>query len=426
MIGHSLRTIRHGYRFAAITAAAASASGSGFIYCFNSGNDPENTVPGTMRCHLSWSFPFPHDEIMATASSGLLLLSAYGNVCPISGIERVNFVSPVDSSHSSESGDGLKKSIVTAAAMVAPAVVIINIPWSDGKSSGASSGSGTIIDADGTVLTCAHLLLDAHGRRNTSAGKVDVTLPDGRTFVGSIVNADAHSDIGIVKINSNSPLPVAKLGSSRKLRPGDPVVTIGCPLSLHNTVTAGIVSCLDRKSSDIGLGGMPREYIQTDCATNKGNSGGPLVNLDGEVVGVHIMSIHTASGYSFAVPIDSVTKIIEHFKKHGKVVRPWLGLKMIDLSEMIVAQLREKDDMFPNVKGGALVAVVIPRSPADVAGFCPGDVITEINGQDVRNSSEIASLLEDTIGQPATVTVRRTKDCSVLLNVVAEEAIPDL
>ncbi|KAF7137172.1 hypothetical protein RHSIM_Rhsim07G0186800 [Rhododendron simsii] len=137
-----------------------------------------------------------------------------------------------------------------------------------GLAMGKSDGSGTIIDSDGTNLTCAHAVVDFKGLRSPSEGKVDVTLQDGRTFEGTVLNADLHSDIAIVKINSKTPLPMAQLGSSSKLRPGDWVVAMGCPLSLQNTVTAGIVSCVDRNSSDLGLGGMRREYLQTDCAIN--------------------------------------------------------------------------------------------------------------------------------------------------------------
>ncbi|GMY21683.1 putative protease Do-like 14, partial [Fagus crenata] len=191
--------------------------------------------------------------------------------------------------------------------------------------------------------------------RGSAKGKVDVTLQDDWTFEGTVVNADLHSDIAIVKIHSKTPLPTATLGSSSKLRPGDWVVALGCPLSLQNTITAGIVSCVDRKSSDLGLGGIRREYLQTDSAINVGNSGGPLVNMDGEIIGVNIMKVLAADGLSFAVPIDSVSKIIQHFKKSGRVVRPWLGLKMIDLNEMIIAQLKERDATFPNVNKGVLV-----------------------------------------------------------------------
>ncbi|KAM1640195.1 hypothetical protein ACFX13_010518 [Malus domestica] len=135
---------------------------------------------------------------------------------------------------------------------------------------------------------------------------------------------DLQSDVAIVKINSKTPLPTAKLGSSRKLQPGDWVIAVGCPLSLQNTVTAGII----------------REYLQTDCAINPGNSGGPLVNIDGEVIGVNIMKVLAADGLSFAFPIDSVTKIIEHFKKSGRIVRPWVGLKFVWIIEIMGDRVR--------------------------------------------------------------------------------------
>lgn len=162
-----------------------------------------------------------------------------------------------------------RDSIATAAAQVGPAVVNLSVPQGfHGMTLGKSIGSGTIIDPDGTILTCAHVVVDFQGLKASSKGKVEVTLQDGRSFEGTVVNADLHSDIAIVKIKSKTPLPTAKLGSSSKLRPGDWVVAIGCPLSLQNTITAGIVSCVDRKSSDLGLGGMRREYLQTDCAIN--------------------------------------------------------------------------------------------------------------------------------------------------------------
>ncbi|XP_020107086.1 putative protease Do-like 14 isoform X2 [Ananas comosus] len=316
-----------------------------------------------------------------------------------------------------------RKSIVKAAATAGPAVVNISVAHGiHGLMLGKSIGSGTIIDPDGTILTCAHVVVDFQSTRGVSKGKVGVTLQDGREFEGTVVNADLHSDIAVVKIKSKTPLPVAKLGSSSKLQPGDWVVALGCPLSLQNTITSGIVSCVDRKSSDLGLGGVRREYLQTDCAINEGNSGGPLVNLDGEVVGINVMKVAAADGLSFAVPIDSVVKIIEHFKKRGRVVRPWLGLKMLDLNEMIVAQLKERDDSFPDVSRGVLVSMVTPGSPADHAGFRPGDVVVEFEGKRVEGVKEIIDIMGDKVGQPLKVLVKRTNNKSAMLTVIPEEA----
>ncbi|KAK7820100.1 putative protease do-like 14, partial [Quercus suber] len=417
-----------------------------------------------------------------------------------------------------------RDTIANAAARVGPAVVNLSVPQGFyGITNGKSIGSGTIIDQDGTILTCAHVVVDFQGMRGSVKGKVDVTLQDGRTFEGTVVNADLHSDIAIVKIHSKTPLPTATLGSSSKLRPGDWVVAMGCPLSLQNTITAGIVSCVDRKSSDLGLGGIRREYLQTDCAINvdvtlqdgrtfegtvvnadlhsdiaivkihsktplptatlgsssklrpgdwvvamgcplslqntitagivscvdrkssdlglggirreylqtdcainAGNSGGPLVNVDGEIIGVNIMKVLAADGLSFAVPVDSVSKIIQHFKKSGRVVRPWLGLKMVDLNEMIIAQLKERDNTFPNVNKGVLVPMVTPGSPADRAGFRPGDVVIEFDGKPVESIKEIIEIMGDRVGVPMKVALKRAKDNLVTLTVIPEESKSDM
>ncbi|XP_073273186.1 putative protease Do-like 14 isoform X6 [Primulina huaijiensis] len=318
--------------------------------------------------------------------------------------------------------------IPNAAAKVGPAVVNLSVPQGfSGMTMGKSVGSGTIIDEDGTILTCAHVVVDFQGLRSSSKGKqVEVTLQDGRTFEGTVVNADLHSDIALVKIKSKTLLPTAKLGSSSKLRPGDLVVAMGCPLTLQNTVTAGIVSCVDRKSSDLGLGGFRREYLQTDCAINEGNSGGPLVNVYGEIVGVNIMKVLGADGLNFAVPIDSVSTIIKHFKRNGRVVRTWLGLKMIDLNDMITAQLKDNNPAFPNVNKGLLVSVVSPGSPADRAGFRPGDVVVEFGGKPVGSIKEVIEIMGDKVGKPFIAVVKRANDTTTTLTVIPEEADPDM
>ncbi|RID59633.1 hypothetical protein BRARA_F02853 [Brassica rapa] len=320
-----------------------------------------------------------------------------------------------------------RDTIANAAARIGPAVVNLSVPQGfHGITTGKSIGSGTIIDADGTILTCAHVVVDFQSIRQSSKGRVDVTLQDGRTFEGVVLNADLQSDIALVKINSKTPLPTAKLGFSSKLRPGDWVIAVGCPLSLQNTITAGIVSCVDRKSSDLGLRGTGREYLQTDCAINAGNSGGPLVNLDGEVIGVNIMKVLAADGLGFSVPIDSVSKIIEHFKKSGRVIRPWIGLKMIELNKMIIAQLKERYPMFPDVEKGILVPTVIPGSPADRAGFKPGDVVVRFDGKPVETIKELIEIMDDRVGQRIRVVVERSSKETVTLEVIPEEANPDM
>ncbi|XP_052193550.1 putative protease Do-like 14 isoform X2 [Diospyros lotus] len=421
-----------------VRLAALAAAGSGLLYTNNANTDSRTSILVSVPSPLRESLSRPWrnlQEIIARPSSVSLDFIQHGNL-PLF-FSRTGSVPSADISKEvpGEVGDGQKTcpgclgrdTIANAAARVGPAVVNLSVPQSfHGLTVGKSIGSGTIIHSDGTILTCAHVVVDFQGLQSTSKGKVDVTLQDGRTFEGTVLNADLHSDIAIVKINSKTPLPMAKLGSSSKLRPGDWVVAVGCPLSLQNTVTAGIVSCVDRKSSDLGLGGMRREYLQTDCAINVGNSGGPLVNIDGEVVGLNIMKVLAADGLSFAVPIDSVSTIIEHFKKNGRVVRPWIGLKMIDLNDMIVAQLKEKNAAFPNIDKGVLVSMIFPGSPADRAGFRPGDVVVQFEGRPVGSIKEIIEIMGDKVGKPMKAVVKRTNDISETLTVVPEEANPDI
>ncbi|CAL9122504.1 unnamed protein product, partial [Musa textilis] len=256
---------------------------------------------------------------------------------------------------------------------------------------------------------------------------VGVTLQDGSEFEGTVVNADFVSDIAVVKIESKIPLPAAKLGMSSKLHPGDFVIALGCPHALKNTITSGIVSCVDRKSSDMGLKGVQREYLQTDCAINKGNSGGPLVNLDGEVVGVNVMKLVPADGLGFAVPVDSVAKIVEQFMKNGKVAQPWIGLKMLDLNELKIAQCKDKDASCPNVMTDIVPVVfkVTPASPADRAGFRPGDIVIQFDGKPVRDIEEIVDTMRDQVGKSLKVLVKRANNKLVTLTVVPEMADMD-
>lgn len=417
----------------ALTLAAAAGSG---VLCFATSSNSESllsvSLAPPMPDFLTWSWrsmqvnSFHEFTPLNPSQHGFLpLFFSSPNAFPGADISK----------SAANAGDCPRQScncfnvdtIPNAAAKVGPAVVNLSVPQGfSGMTMGKSVGSGTIIDEDGTVLTCAHVVVDFQGLRSSSKGKVEVTLQDGRTFEGTVVNADLHSDIALVKIKSKTPLPTAKLGSSSKLRPGDLVIAMGCPLTLQNTVTAGIVSCVDRKSSDLGLGGFRREYLQTDCAINEGNSGGPLVNIYGEIVGVNIMKVLGADGLNFAVPVDSVSTIIEHFKRNGRVVRTWLGLKMIDLNDMITTQLKDKNPAFPNVNEGLLVSKVSPGSPADRAGFHPGDVVVEFGGKPVRSIKEVIEIMGDKVGKPFIAVVKRANDATWTLTVIPEEADPNM
>ncbi|XP_025791307.1 putative protease Do-like 14 isoform X2 [Panicum hallii] len=391
-----------GGRRAALLLAAAGVTGAGAL----ARRDPDTAVYASASPPLRQALSAAAEGLR----SGTRLFSPWLLPPPHQGFPILNSfvsasVSPADLSSQGSAGSSDdsrccpgclgRNSIAKAASAVGPAVVNIScMQDAHGWRLEESIGSGTIIDPDGTILTCAHVVADFQSTKAVVRGK----------------------------IKSKTPLPAARLGSSSRLQPGDWVVALGCPLSLQNTVTAGIVSCVDRKSSDLGLGGLRREYLQTDCAINQGNSGGPLVNLDGEIIGVNVMKVRNADGLSFAVPIDSVVKIVDNFKRNGRVVRPWLGLKMLDLNPMIISQLKEKSSTFPDVRKGVLVPMVTPGSPAEQAGFRPGDVVVEFGGRPVESIKEIIDIMGDKVGVPFKVLVKRANNVTATLTVIPEEA----
>lgn len=255
-----------------------------------------------------------------------------------------------------------------------------------------SLGSGFIISADGYVLTNYHVTKDAE--------EIIVRLSDRRELVAEIIGQDKRSDIALLKIDAED-LPVVKIGSSDKLKPGEWVLAIGSPFGFDHSVTAGIVSATGRS--------LPREsyvpFIQTDVAINPGNSGGPLFNLDGEVVGINSQIYSRTGGFmglSFSIPIDMAMDVVEQLKSKGSVSRGWLGVLIQD----VTSELAESFNM--EKPKGALVAKVLPDSPAEAAGLQVGDVVVEFNGKEVYNSSSLPPIVGMTkIGSGVPVKIIR-------------------
>ena len=240
-----------------------------------------------------------------------------------------------------------------------------------------SLGSGFIISDDGYVLTNNHVIEDAD--------KIIVRLSDRRELEAVLVGTDPRSDLALLKLNADH-LPVVKLGKSSKLKPGEWVLAIGSPFGFDYSVTAGIVSAKGRS--------LPREnyvpFIQTDVAINPGNSGGPLFNLDGEVIGINSQIYSRTGGYmgvSFAIPIDIAMNVVDQLKSEGHVTRGWLGVLIQDVTR----DLAESFNM--NKPQGALVARVLPDSPAEDAGFQVGDIVTEFNGHEIIHSSDLPPMV---------------------------------
>ena len=255
-----------------------------------------------------------------------------------------------------------------------------------------SLGSGFILSADGYVITNHHVIKDAD--------EVVVRLQDRREFVAKIVGSDKRSDIALLKLEAKD-LPVVKMGSSEKLKVGEWVLAIGSPFGFDHSVTAGIVSAKGRSLPSDNY--VP--FIQTDVAINPGNSGGPLFNLEGEVVGVNSQIYSRTGGFmglSFAIPIDVAMEVVDQLKSQGKVSRGWLGVQIQDVTRELAESFGMKKPQ------GALVAKILPKSPAEAAGLQIGDIIEAFNGREIDSSSMLPPMVGTTkIGETARLKVLR-------------------
>jgi len=241
------------------------------------------------------------------------------------------------------------------------------------------------------------------------ADRVTVTLKDGRSFEGSVLGEDPVTDVAVVRIQAAS-LPKVAVGNSEALRPGEWAIAIGNPLGLDNTVTAGIISATGRTSNQIGVADRRVGFIQTDAAINPGNSGGPLLNEQGEVIGMNTAIIGGAQGLGFAIPIATAQRIANQLISTGRVEHPYLGVQMATLTPELKEQLNNKPNRPIEVQeeSGVLVIGVAPNSPAARAGLEAGDVIHKVRGQTVTKSEEVQRLVEATqVGSTLQLEVRR-------------------
>jgi serine protease Do len=240
-------------------------------------------------------------------------------------------------------------------------------------------GSGFIVSPDGYIFTNAHVVADA--------SEVTVRLTDKREFKAKVIGVDRRTDVALVKIEAGN-LPIVKMGNPDNTKVGQWVAAIGSPFGLDHTVTAGIISAKSRSLS--GESFVP--FIQTDVALNPGNSGGPLFNMEGEVIGINSQIYSRTGGYmglSFAIPIDVAMKIKDDLQKHGKVTRGRLGVSIQNVTPELAESFGLKKSQ------GALVSSVESGSPAEKAGLAPGDVILGINGRDIDQGSDLARLVAD-------------------------------
>ncbi|MGZ3533684.1 MAG: S1C family serine protease, partial [Thermodesulfobacteriota bacterium] len=270
------------------------------------------------------------------------------------------------------------------------------------------AGSGFVFTPDGFILTNSHVV--------HHASKIEVTLPDGRHFQGETVGEDPDTDLAVVRINGSNFL-AAPLGDSQKIQVGQLVIAIGNPYGFQATVTSGVVSALGRSLRSIS-GRLIDNIIQTDAALNPGNSGGPLVNTRGEVIGVNTAMILAAQGICFAIGINTAKFVAGRLIKNGKIKRSYIGLggQNVPLLRRIVRFYH-----LP-VESGILVVSIEENSPAQRAGLLEGDIIVGFDGQPVSGIDDLHKLLtEEKVGVKTTVTiVRRTEKLTIA--IVPEES----
>ena len=269
-----------------------------------------------------------------------------------------------------------------------------------------SGGSGVIVDKEGYILTNNHVV--------EGADKVKVRLNDGREFTATMKGQDPRTDLAVLHIKAKD-LPAAILGDSDKLEVGEWAIAIGSPFGLEHTVTVGVISAKGRS----GLGtGTYEDFIQTDASINPGNSGGPLINIDGEVVGINAMIIQPGTGIGFAIPINMAKQILNDLIKQGKVVRPWLGISVQDLTPEMMEYFKVKE------KEGVLVSQVYPGTGAEKAGLASGDIIKSVDDKVIKNVNELVKEIQKKkVGQKVKLNIIR--DGKAMTIEVTTASMPD-
>ncbi|HEX6081363.1 MAG TPA: trypsin-like peptidase domain-containing protein [Methylomirabilota bacterium] len=270
-----------------------------------------------------------------------------------------------------------------------------------------SAGSGFIVREDGYLVTNAHVVSDAD--------RIQVRLADGRRFDGRLVGLDERVDLALLKIEAQN-LPVALLGDSNKTRVGEFVLALGHPFGLEQTVSFGIVS---RKGAPIQVAAPGFEFIQTDAAVNPGNSGGPLVNMAGEVVGVNSMAAVNGS-IGFAIPVNLVKALLPQLAEKGKVEWGWLGVSIAEVPDEDAPKLGLKEPK------GVLIRQVVSGQPADQGGIKANDVVVSVDGAAVEGPRDLQRIISSTpVGQVVKISLMREgKEQEVAVTVGAYQAQP--
>lgn len=306
--------------------------------------------------------------------------------------------------------DAYSQAVTAAVDTVGPAVVSIEVrhrDWLGFVPGNGASGSGFVFTPDGFVLTNSHVIHDAK--------QIEVIFADGKRYDADLIGEDPETDLAVLRVNTRN-LKAVSLGDSNRLRPGQIAIAIGNPYGFQHTVTAGVISALGR-SLHTGSGKLMEDIIQTDAALNPGNSGGPLVNSSGEVVGVNTAIIQPAQGIAFAVAVNTARFIAGQLITEGRVRRAHIGIVGQNVS--IPGRLRHKLDL--SVESGVLISDVMYASPAAEAGLQRGDILIGMGGQAIDGIDALVRLLTaDRIGAIVPTVVIR-QETKTYLNIVPRE-----
>ena len=349
----------------------------------------------------------------------LLFVSILAAAVAVLYIWRNGKVTPSEAEPKLPGLAALDKEFTSLVASVVPSVVSINaIPvnpidprtnplqlllgGAPGEQPPPELGSGAIVSKDGFIVTNWHVI--------NRASAVEVQLNDGRTLPAKFVGADVPSDVAILKIDAKdlTPLP---FGDSDAVLVGQSVFAVGNPFGLQESVTKGIISAKGRRT----MSEASNEFFQTDAPINPGNSGGPLVDLKGRLIGVTNSVLMRTDGIGFAIPSNTVRRIFESIRDHGRVIRPWFGVNMIPLTPALAAQLQLGD------LRGALVGATIDNSPAARAGVLPGDVIISFNGRPILDWIDLRNRVAETDPGKRFPLVVKRDGRDLTLNATAEK-----
>jgi S1-C subfamily serine protease len=277
-------------------------------------------------------------------------------------------------------------------------------------------GSGVVIDSSGLVLTNAHVV--------EKVDRVIITLQNGNQVDGTVVGTDPVTDLALVKIKEFPGLESAILGDSENIQVGDWAIALGTPYGLESTVTLGIVSSLHRDINTLGFSDKRLDLIQTDAAINPGNSGGPLINSNGEVIGINtLVRSGPGAGLGFAIPINLASKVTNQLLSNGEVIHPYLGAQLVLLNERIAKEHNQDPNaliVLPE-RSGALVQSVLPQSPAEEGGLRRGDLVINAGGNEINDPRALLMQVENAqIGEPFELeVVRNNKEINLSIKPAA-------